>query len=80
MIIYGPGWHSFFGCCSLKLLIMADNPNKKGADAKRISQQPHEQASQRRTRKEEEGGSSKASSSRSSSCRSGSHSGRGSKR
>jgi hypothetical protein len=23
---------------------MADNPNKKGLDAKRVSQQPHEQA------------------------------------
>jgi hypothetical protein len=27
---------------------MMDNPNKKKADAKRISQQPHEQAYQRR--------------------------------
>jgi hypothetical protein len=27
---------------------MADNPNKKKADGKRISQQPHEQAYQRR--------------------------------
>ncbi len=27
---------------------MADNPNKKGLDAKRISQQPHEQAYQKR--------------------------------
>ena len=26
---------------------MADNPNKKKADGKRISQQPHEQAYQR---------------------------------
>jgi hypothetical protein len=25
-----------------------DNPKKKGADAKRVSQQPHEQAYQRR--------------------------------
>ncbi len=25
---------------------MADNPNKKAADAKRVSQQPHEQAYQ----------------------------------
>ena len=31
---------------------MADDPNKKGADAKRISQQPHEQAYQKRKRKE----------------------------
>jgi len=28
-----------------------DNPNKKKADAKRISQQPHEQAYQARKRK-----------------------------
>ena len=27
---------------------MADDPNKKGADAKRISKQPHEQAYQRK--------------------------------
>jgi hypothetical protein len=27
---------------------MADNPNKKRADAKRVSQQPHEQAYQKR--------------------------------
>jgi hypothetical protein len=27
---------------------MADNPNKKKADAKRVSQQPHEQAYQKR--------------------------------
>lgn len=27
---------------------MPDNPNKKGRDGKRISQQPHEQAYQRR--------------------------------
>ena len=32
---------------------MADDPNKKGADAKRISQQPHEQAYQRRKKKME---------------------------
>ena len=31
-----------------KLYFMADDPNKKGADAKRISQQPHEQAYQRK--------------------------------
>ena len=31
---------------------MADDPNKKGADAKRISQQPHEQAYQKRKAKE----------------------------
>ena len=30
---------------------MADDPRKKGADAKRISQQPHEQAYQRRKAK-----------------------------
>jgi hypothetical protein len=29
-------------------LFMADNPNKKKADGKRISQQPHEQAYQKR--------------------------------
>jgi hypothetical protein len=28
-----------------------DNPNKKKADAKRISQQPHEQAYQKRKKK-----------------------------
>jgi hypothetical protein len=31
-----------------KNLEMADDPNKKGADAKRISKQPHEQAYQKR--------------------------------
>jgi hypothetical protein len=31
---------------------MADNPNKKKADAKKISQQPHEQAYQARKKKE----------------------------
>ena len=46
---------------------MADNPNKKGADAKRISQQPHEQAYQRRKRKEEaEGGRTASDNGRSS--------------
>jgi hypothetical protein len=30
---------------------MADNPNKKKADGKRISQQPHEQAYQERKAK-----------------------------
>jgi hypothetical protein len=30
---------------------MADNPNKKKADSKRISQQPHEQAYQKRKAK-----------------------------
>ena len=30
---------------------MADNPNKKKADGKRISQQPHEQAYQKRKQK-----------------------------
>lgn len=30
---------------------MADNPNKKKADGKRISKQPHEQAYQARKRK-----------------------------
>ena len=30
---------------------MADNPNKKKADGKRISQQPHEQAYQKRKKK-----------------------------
>ena len=45
---------------------MADDPNKKGADAKRVSQQPHEQAYQRRKQKESgEGSEKKASSSRS---------------
>ena len=59
---------------------MADNPNKKGADAKRISQQPHEQAYQKRKRKAEGGGAEKTSSSRNSSSRSGSDTGRGSKK
>jgi hypothetical protein len=37
---------------ALKIIIMAtDNPNKKKADAKRISQQPHEQAYQTRKKK-----------------------------
>lgn len=36
-------FHSLF-----KLTVMADNPNKKKADGKRISQQPHEQAYQKR--------------------------------
>ncbi len=31
-----------------KTNIMADNPNKKGRDAKTVSQQPHEQAYQKR--------------------------------
>ena len=30
---------------------MPDNPNKKGADAKRVSQQDHEQAYQKRKAK-----------------------------
>jgi hypothetical protein len=30
---------------------MADNPNKKKADGKRVSQQPHEQAYQARKKK-----------------------------
>jgi len=30
---------------------MADNPNKKKADGKRVSKQPHEQAYQARKRK-----------------------------
>jgi hypothetical protein len=33
---------------------MADNPNKKKADGKRISQQPHEQAYQKRKAKKSE--------------------------
>ena len=41
----------------LKCYTMADDPNKKGADAKRISQQPHEQAYQKRKQKESEGAS-----------------------
>jgi len=38
---------------SLKLIYMSDDPNKKGADAKRISQQDHEQAYQKRKAKSE---------------------------
>ncbi len=33
---------------SFKTNIMAVNPNKKGRDAKTVSQQPHEQAYQKR--------------------------------
>lgn len=33
---------------NLKTNIMADNPNKKGRDAKSVSKQPHEQAYQKR--------------------------------
>ena len=51
---------------------MADDPNKKGADAKRVSQQPHEQAYQKRKQKESgEGSEKKASSGRSGSSKSG---------
>ena len=48
---------------------MADDPNKRGgADRRRVSQQPHEQAYQKRKRKMEEGrGSSDSRSSDSSS-------------
>jgi hypothetical protein len=38
----------FLLCLKIKLILMADNPNKKKADGKRISQQPHEQAYQKR--------------------------------
>lgn len=52
----------------MKIKSMADNPNKKAADAKRISQQPHEQAYQKRKRKEQdEGGRSSSGDGRSSS-------------
>lgn len=34
---------------------MADNPNKKGLDAKRVSQQPHEQAYQKKKAKKSSG-------------------------
>ncbi|MGZ5134567.1 MAG: hypothetical protein ACXWCG_05440 [Flavitalea sp.] len=36
---------------------MADNPNKKKADGKRVSQQPHEQAYQKRKVKADSGDS-----------------------
>jgi len=36
---------------SLEKYLMADDPNKKKADAKRVSQQPHEQAYQKRKNK-----------------------------
>jgi hypothetical protein len=32
----------------IKINVMPDNPNKKKADRKRVSQQPHEQAYQKR--------------------------------
>lgn len=38
---------------------MADNPNKKKADSKRISQQPHEQAYQKRKAAGKSGSKSK---------------------
>lgn len=41
---------------------MADNPNKKGADAKRVSQQPHEQAYQKRKAAGKTGTASKSGS------------------
>lgn len=40
-------WHGFLKILG-KLNTMADNPNKKGRDAKTVSQQPHEQAYQKR--------------------------------
>lgn len=43
---------------------MADNPTKKGADAKRVSQQPHEQAYQKRKAAGKTGAASKSSSSK----------------
>ena len=43
---------------------MADNPNKKGADAKRVSQQPHEQAYQKRKAAGKIGAASKSGSSK----------------
>jgi hypothetical protein len=47
----------------LKPVIMAtDNPNKKKADAKRVSQQPHEQAYQGRKKKTTKQGMKKKSS------------------
>ncbi|HVG13727.1 MAG TPA: hypothetical protein VM935_02165 [Chitinophagaceae bacterium] len=40
---------------------MADDPNKRGgADRKRVSQQPHEQAYQKRKAKEESGRTSES--------------------
>lgn len=36
----------FYAC--YKINTMADDPRKKKADAKRVSQQPHEQAYQKR--------------------------------
>lgn len=41
---------------------MADNPTKKGADAKRVSQQPHEQAYQKRKAAGKTGAASKGGS------------------
>jgi hypothetical protein len=38
---------------------MADNPNKKKADGKRISQQPHEQAYQRKKKAAKKGAKKK---------------------
>ena len=36
----------------IKIYFMADDPKKKGADAKRVSQQPHEQTYQRKKKAE----------------------------
>jgi hypothetical protein len=38
---------------------MPDDPNKKGQDGKRISQQPHEQSYQRRKGKSKDGATPK---------------------
>ncbi|MFN2457522.1 MAG: hypothetical protein ABR502_04915 [Chitinophagaceae bacterium] len=40
---------------------MADDPNKKGRDAKTVSQQPHEQAYQKRKAAGKTGAKSKSS-------------------
>jgi len=41
----------FFNYRFKRIVMATDNPNKKKADAKRISQQPHEQAYQSRKKK-----------------------------
>jgi hypothetical protein len=52
------GWHEIFVVFS-NSLTMADNPNKKKADGKRISHQPHEQAYQRKKKAAKKGAKKK---------------------
>jgi uncharacterized membrane protein len=69
-VIYNPTGHKRFQECHwhahwsepAKSNVMADDPNKKGADAKRVSKQPHEQAYQKRKAKANSGSSASSSS------------------